>query len=600
MNTPVLINRENLSTTSIKRKILIWLWMGSLALMLSLLVIYPLLTLLIGALSKVSPLSASFSIYDLNISRLISVATHETAQKALLNSLITCGLGSLLAVFIGFSFAWVSERSDTPGRKLIGLIGLFPLFLPPLVAAIAWSLLGSPRTGLLNVFLAAAGIPIRLNMFSYEGMIFVYGLYYAPYVFIFSSAALRNMDPSLEEAAAVAGVGPMRTLLTITMPIIAPTIASAALLCFIVTLGVWGVPAILGTQAKIPSITTYIYALFQGNPPDYSGAAAASIYLVLITGAAVTLQRSLHKKRNTVTINGKSTRPRIVALGRWKYMVLIISALYLIISVVLPTLGLMFIAFRKFIFIASISAMFDSQLLTFANFEKLFSDPLTSRSILNSLIVGVASACLGSIVCFLLSYTIVRTKLPGRAILDVIATLPVAVPSLVIGISYLWAWIAMPIGLYGTLGILIMASLARYLPDALKSLSGTMGQAHRELEEAAWVCGDNILSTVWRIILPLVWPGVAAAALLFFVLSIREYGATLFLYNNKTILMPLFLVQLIEVSNLGLVAAFSLIQVVVLIFLTAGSVAFGFLTNRLNQNPIMDNLSMTKGGKYEP
>ena len=564
-------------------------------LILAVLVVYPLSTLLVGAVSKVSPLSADFSIRNLDLSRLLAVATHETAQRALLNSFITCGFGSLLAVMIGLFFAWMTERTDTPGRGIIGLIGLFPLFVPPLVAAIAWSLLGSPRTGLLNVVLGAAGLPFRVNMFSYEGMTFVFGVYYAPYVYLFASAALRNMDASLEEAAAVAGVGPMRTLLTITMPVIAPALASAALLCFVVTLGVWGVPAILGTQAKIPSITTYIYALFQGNPPDYSGAAAASIYLVLITGAAVMLQRWLHASRNSVTITGKSSRPRIVSLGRWKYLTLTFGIIYLLIAVVIPTLALMFIGFRRFIFVASFSAMFDTSLFGMANFEKLFGDPLTIRSIWNSLIVGVTTAAIGSLLCFALSYTIVRTKLPGRGALDVVATLPVAVPSLVIGVSYLWAWIALPIGLYGTLGILVLASLARYLPDALKSLGGTMGQAHRELEEASWVCGDGVLSTIARIVLPIVWPGVAAAALLIFVLSIREYGATLFLYNNRTILMPLLLVQLIEVSNLGIVAAFSLVQVAVLVTLSACGWAIGRAGRRIGQTRNARTITLTGG-----
>ena len=564
-------------------------------LILAVLVVYPLSTLLVGAVSKVSPLSADFSIRNLDLSRLLAVATHETAQRALLNSFITCGFGSLLAVMIGLFFAWMTERTDTPGRGIIGLIGLFPLFVPPLVAAIAWSLLGSPRTGLLNVVLGAAGLPFRVNMFSYEGMTFVFGVYYAPYVYLFASAALRNMDASLEEAAAVAGVGPMRTLLTITMPVLAPALASAALLCFVVTLGVWGVPAILGTQAKIPSITTYIYALFQGNPPDYSGAAAASIYLVLITGAAVMLQRWLHASRNSVTITGKSSRPRIVSLGRWKYLTLTFGIIYLLIAVVIPTLALMFIGFRRFIFVASFSAMFDTSLFGMANFEKLFGDPLTIRSIWNSLIVGVTTAAIGSLLCFALSYTIVRTKLPGRGALDVVATLPVAVPSLVIGVSYLWAWIALPIGLYGTLGILVLASLARYLPDALKSLGGTMGQAHRELEEASWVCGDGVLSTIARIVLPIVWPGVAAAALLIFVLSIREYGATLFLYNNRTILMPLLLVQLIEVSNLGIVAAFSLVQVAVLVTLSACGWAIGRAGRRIGQTRNARTITLTGG-----
>ena len=200
--------------------------------------------------------------------------------------------------------------------------------------------------------------------------------------------------------------------------------------------------------------------------------------------------------------------------------------------------------------------------------QNLFANPYTMLSIWNSLIVGVTTAALGSVLCFALGYTIVRTRLPGRSALDVVATLPVAVPSLVIGISYLWAWIVVPIGLYGTLGILVLASLARYLPDAMKSMTGTLGQAHRELEEASWICGTGVLATIARIILPITWSGVAAAALLIFVLSIREYGATLFLYNNRTILMPLMLVQLIEVSTLGSVAAYSLLQVAVLMGLT--------------------------------
>ncbi len=556
-------------------------WIGSLLVLLTMLVLYPLFMLLLGAMSKVGPLSADFSIWAINFERLVGVATHATAQRALMNSFITCGLGTLLALVIGLFFAWMTERTDTPGKQVIGLVGLFPLFVPPLVAAIAWSLLGSPRTGLLNVVIGATGLPFRLNMFSYEGIIFVFGVYYAPYVYLFAAAALRNMDASLEEAAAIAGVGPMRTLFTITMPVIAPSLGSAALLCFVVTLGVWGVPAILGTQAKIPAITTYIYTLFQGNPPDYAGAAAASIYLVLITGIGVLLQRWLHSSRNAVTVTGKSTRPRVMTLGRWKYLTLAIGILYLLIAVVIPMLALMFIAFRRFIFVASFSAMFDTSLFGWANFDKLFADPHTMLSIWNSLIVGVTTAALGSVLCFALGYTIVRTRLPGRSVLDIVATLPVAVPSLVIGISYLWAWIAIPIGLYGTLGILVLASLARYLPDAMKSMTGTLGQAHRELEEASWVCGTGVLATIARIILPITWSGVAAAALLIFVLSIREYGATLFLYNNRTVLMPLLLVQLIEVSNLGIVAAYSLLQVAVLIGLTAVGWAIARISRRL-------------------
>ena len=545
-------------------------WIAFLFLVLGVLVVYPLFMLLLGALSPVGPLSADFSFARLTVDRLIAVALHATAQTALLNSFITCGAGAVVALAIGLFFAWLTERTDTPGKRLIGVLGLLPLFVSPLVAAIAWSLLGSPRTGLLNVVLGAMGIPFRLNMYSYAGIIFVFGIYYAPYAYLFIAAALRNMDASLEEAAAIAGSGPLRTLLTVTMPVIAPALGSAALLCFVVTIGVWGVPAILGTPARIPSITTYIYTLFLSNPPDYTAAAAASFYLILITGVAVVGQRWLHASRNAVTITGKSSRPRVMTLGRWKYATLAAGLLYLFVAVVLPLLALLFIALRRFIFVASFGSLFDTSLFGLSNFQLLFGNPLTLLSVQNSLIVGVVTAALGSILCFALGYTITRTKLPGRGLLDVVATLPVAVPGLVIGVAYLWAWIAIPVALYGTLGILILASLARYQPDAMKSMTGTLGQAHRELEEASWICGGGILRTILRIILPLTWSGIGAAALLIFVLSIREYGATLFLYNSRTVLMPLLLVQFIEVSSLGVVAAFSILQIVVL-FLIVGA-----------------------------
>src|SRR5262249_1948814 len=161
------------------------------------------------------------------------------------------------AVVIGLAFSWIVVRTDTPWKGLIATAGMVPLFVPPLVAAVAWAILGSPKTGLLNTVLPAMGIEWRVNLYSMPGLIARFRMYYAPYVYMFTASALRNMDPSLEEAAEISGAGPLRTLLTVTFPLIAPAIISGMLLSFVVTLGIYGIPAVLGTPANIPVLTTY-------------------------------------------------------------------------------------------------------------------------------------------------------------------------------------------------------------------------------------------------------------------------------------------------------------------------------------------------------
>ena len=188
-----------------------------------------------------------------------------------------------MAVTIGLSFAWIVVRTDTPWKGLIAAAGMLPLFVPPLVGGVAWAILGSPKTGLLNIVLAHAGIDFRFNLYSMSGIIFVFGMYYAPYVYMFTSAALKNMDPSLEEAAEMSGASPLRTIVTITFPLIAPAIVSGMLLSFVVMLGIYGIPAVLGAPANIPVLTTYIYTLTAWSPPLYGTAASVAVILMVVT-----------------------------------------------------------------------------------------------------------------------------------------------------------------------------------------------------------------------------------------------------------------------------------------------------------------------------
>jgi iron(III) transport system permease protein len=549
------------------RVIASWLWSGALLAVLAFLVLYPVTMLLLGALTNTNPVVDGFGVFDLSLDNFVTVLGNPNVHHALANSLIACTGGTALAVAIGLAFSWIVVRTNTPWKGFIGVASLIPLFVPPLVAGVAWSILGSPKSGLLNTMMKWIGLDWRIDLYSMAGLILVFGMYYAPYVYMFTASALRNMDPSLEEAAEIVGVGPVRTLFTVTFPLIAPAIISGMLLSFIVMLGIYGIPAVLGAPANISVLTTYIFKLTNWSPPLYSTAAAVAIILMVVTGALVVLQQRVLSGRSFITVAGKAFRPRALDLGPWRWFTLALALLYLFIVVVLPTLALIVAAFRRFLFIPNVASLFDMRHYSLVHFESIFDNPLTMRSIWNTMEVGLITAVLGGILAFAIGYTVHRGSAPGRRGIDLIATLPVAIPGLVIGVAYLWAWIGLPGGLYGTIWILALAFVARFMPDTMKALSTSLLQIHRELEEAAWICGKGRIATIRTIVLPLARPGTIAAMTLLFILAIRELGSSLFLYTSDTTVMAVLLLDYYEGGNTGKTAAFSLVQTALLALL---------------------------------
>jgi iron(III) transport system permease protein len=541
-----------------------FLWSAAILAILAFLVLYPVAMLLLGALTNTNPVVDGFSIYDLSIKNFATVLANENVHLAVVNTLVACGGGTALAVVIGLTFSWIVVRTNTPCKRLIAAISIVPLFVPPLVAAVAWAILASPKTGILNTFLASMGIDWRLNVYSMAGLIAIFGIYYAPYVYMFTASALRNMDPALEEAAEISGASAFTTLFTVTFPLIAPAIISGMLLSFIVMLGIYGIPAVLGTPADIPVLTTYIFKLTAWSPPLYSTAAAVAIILMVVTGFLVWLQAAVLSRRSYTTVAGKAFRPAVLKLGLWRYLTLALAVAYLFIVVILPTLALIVAAFRKYMFIRDLHSLFDMRQYSWVHFGRLFENPLAMGSIYNTMEVGLITALIGGVFAFAIGYTINRTRLPSRGAINVVSTLPVAIPGLVIGVAYLWAWIGLPGGLYGTIWILALAFIARFMPDTVKALSTSLMQIHRELEEAAWICGRGMLATIRSIVLPLARPGVIAAMTLLFILAIRELGSSLFLYTSNTMVMAVLLLDYYEGGNIGITAAFSLVQTVLL------------------------------------
>jgi len=539
-------------------------WVVLLLAILAFLVVYPVLMLLLGALTDTNPVVDGFGVFRLSIANFITVLSNPNVGEALVNTLLACGGGTAVAVTIGLAFSWIVVRTNTPCKRFIAAASMLPLFAPPLVAGVAWVILGSPKTGLVNTFFKWMGLEWRIDLYSMAGLIFVFGIYYAPYVYMFTASALRNMDPSLEEASEVAGASAFATLFSVTFPLIMPAIISGTLLSFVVMLGIYGIPAVLGAPNDINVLTTYIFKLTNWSPPLYNTAAAVAIILMVVTGLLVYLQQKVVAGRSYTTVAGKAFRPRNLDLGRWRWLTLGLAVVYIFIVVVLPMLALVVAAFRKFMFIRDLPSLFDLRQYSLMHFDSIFDNPLTLRSIYNAVEVGVITAFFGGILAFAIGYTIHRTQVAGRRSIDLLSTLPVAIPGLVIGVAYLWAWIGLPGGLYGTIWILALAFIARFMPDTVKALSTSFLQIHRELEEAAWVCGKGMLGTIRTIVLPLASPGVIAAMTLLFVLAIRELGSSLFLYTSNTMVMSVLLLDYYEGGNIGKTAAFSLVQTVLL------------------------------------
>jgi iron(III) transport system permease protein len=541
-------------------------WSGALIALLAFLVIYPVFMLLMGALTNTNPVVDGFGVFDINLENFIDVLGNENVHAALANSLIACTGGTLLAVLIGLAFSWIVVRTNTPAKGLIAGASMIPLFVPPLVGAVAWSILGSPKTGLLNTMFKWMGVNgvLHVNVYSMAGLIFVFGIYYAPYDYMFTASALRNMDPSLEDAAEVCGASAVRTIFTVTFPLIAPAIISGLLLSFIIMLGIYGIPAVLGTPAEVPVLTTYIFKLTAWSPPLYSTAAAVAIILMVVTGALVVVQQRVLSGRSYTTVAGKAFRPRSLNLGPWRWLTFALALIYIFVVVVLPMLALVIGAFRKFMFIPTFASLFDPKAYALMHFYAVLDNAYTIRSIVNTMKVGVITAILGGLLAFAIGYTVNRTRAPGRRGIDLISTLPVAIPGLVVGVAYLWAWIGLPGGLYGTIWILALAFIARFMPDTVKALSTSMMQIHKELEEAAWICGKGLLGTIASVVLPLAKPGVIAAMTLLFVLAIRELGSSLFLYSSDTMVMAVLLLDYYEGGSVGKTSAFSLVQIVLL------------------------------------
>jgi len=535
--------------------------------LLGVLIVVPVLTLVVGSFLSSPPRALRFDWSGLTLANYREVIAQGGFEALLATTLAAALIGTAGAVAIGTVLAWLAVRTDVPGRRLLEIVAIMPMFVPPLVGAFAWDILASPRSGIMNIVLRALGLPDVVNIYSFGGVGFVFSIYYAPYVYLFVAAALRNMDPAYEEAAAMSGAGRARAVVGITLPLVAPAVLSSGLLVFVLLIQLFAIPAVLGEPGGMHFMSVRIWELIGFAPPKVNQASALGVLLLVITVALVLVQYRVLGQKSFVTVTGKGLRPQPVALGGARWLLAALGFGYIVFVVLLPYAALLFIAVRKNLFYATLPAITDPAQLSFQHFAVAFADPVVRLSLANSLTVSLATLLVGSVLYFAVAYTVHRTQLPGRRALDLVAVLPVAIPGLIIGLGYLWSWISFPIGIYGTLWIIILAYISQFSPQGVRAISGALVQIHPELEESSRLCGAGFGYTLRRIVVPLAWPGILSAMILLLILSFRELATALFLYTSSTQVFSLTMFDFWLRGSTNLVAVMALVQTVILVLM---------------------------------
>jgi len=523
-------------------------------------VILPLITLVISSFLVLDDLGFDT---EWGFGNYVTIVTDPVIPKAFVNTLIICSGCTVLATLLGVSLAWTNARTNCPGRAWLEPFNLIPFFLSPFIGAIAWHNLGEPQTGLLNnlardVFNIEGAI---LNVDNIWGVIWVTGIFFAPLVYLFVIGSLRRMDPSLEDSARTTGAGLLRTTMTITLPLVMPGILSGAIIVFVTSAGEFGVPFKLSAPYGWETLTTQIFTKAVGDDANHYLGATMAMALGAITIFLIFIQRRYIAPRSFETVTGKGFRPNVLDLGGWKWVAFGYNILFIFVAVILPTISLI---------IVSLHPVWTGEIvmekLTLINYEKtlFFWSPesidAATNGILNSLFLAFVGASIAMVLALVVSYMIHRTKGMGSAILDFLCVVPIGFPGIVLAMGVLVTYIQTPI--YATLWILLLGYITRFFPYGQRNIAAIMLSISEELDQSSRMAGATWVTTMRRITIPLLKPGIFAGWILLFVIFLRELSISIILYTSGTETLAVGVYYLSNFENEPLTAALSLAQTV--------------------------------------
>ena len=486
------------------------------------------------------------------------------------NSLIYAAGTAALTFVIGGFVAWVVERTDAPGGALFHNLALLSFAIPGLLMAMAWIFVLSPNIGWVNALLKSA-FGLRnapLNIYSMAGMIWALSSHYFPLAYLALGPALRALDVRMEEAGLVSGGRYWQVLPKITLPLLRPAILSGLLLLFIMGLSSYEVPRVIGRPARIDVFTTQIQQATIATPPEFGNASALSLALLVVCQVAVYFYRRATRNAEAfATITGKGYMPTRIELGRWRWPVSFAIGVLFLIALGLPLFTL---AWQSFFSNLSQPFMGSAPPATLANYEYILRYPIFLDAVRTSVVVSAMAATVVVALTLIMAWLARRSASRFAWLLDALASAPIAIPSVIVGASILFTYLVVPIGVYDTIWILLIAYVTLCLPYGMRFASSGITQIHRELEEVAEVSGARTAQVLLRVLLPLVLPFLLAAWIYVFVLSVRELGASIFLVGPGTnVLGTISLTMWEEGGSYGAVAALGIIQILPLLVIVA-------------------------------
>lgn len=472
-----------------------------------------------------------------------NVYSQDVNWRALSNT-IKLSLGVMVvSVIITFPLAWLVGRTDLPGKKTFRTLLVSSYMIPPYVGAIAWVQLLNPGVGYLNELLKFVfGLEAApFDIYSMWGIGWVLTLFYSPFAFITISRAMEKMDPTLEEAARISGASPMRTVLDVTLPLMAPSIFAGGLLVFIAAGSCFGIPAIVGMPANIEVLTTRIVTyVYIGDPESIRDSTALAASLMFLANALLFGMTWVVGKKDYTTISGKSTRPNIVELRQWKWLAFAGVGLYTMISIIIPLGSIVLTSL-----ITTLSEPISLSNLGFESWVPVVTSSQYMECIWNSFIYAIAAACIGTVLSLFVAYLAVKTQVKGRSLPDLLVVIGGSTPSIVIALALIIAFSGnFGLNLYSTMWILVVSYLVKYMTMSVRTIAASLSQVHISLEEAALNSGAGWLRVCKDIIMPLIAPSIVAGWFLIFMPSFYELTMSLLLYGSETKTIGVLLYEL--------------------------------------------------------
>jgi iron(III) transport system permease protein len=483
-------------------------------------VVVPLAFLILGSFST-ARLPTDFTLDQLGIRNYVKVWTDPQTYAVFKNTILYVAGATSIGISAAAFLAWLVERTNLPGKIWIYASVPMTLAMPGLLQAMAWVLLLSPRSGFLNRWLidlfGLSAAPF--DIYSLGGMAFVEGLRLAPTAFLMLVPLLRSMDPSLEEAAAASGAPPWSTARKVTVGLMLPGLIAVTIYQAMTALEVFEVPGVLGLPVQLHVFATKVYVALQSMEvlPTYGEANALGIlYLLVGVGAAALYWIVIRRSERYAVVTGKAYRPRLIDLGAWRYPCVALVALFILLSVIVPFLVMLYCSFVPFLQAPSWAVL--SQ-LTLKHYALVFSLPRISVTFWNTVIVAGVAATAVCALSFLISLTVVRSRFRARRAIDFLAFIPHTIPSIVAALAFLWLFLIL--GIYGSIWTVAAAFTVLFIAYGTRAMNAAILQVHRDLEEAAAASGAPPWRTIMRVFFPLLLPSFVGLWIWVVLLSVR-------------------------------------------------------------------------------